>query len=100
MGLISFLFQIKNLKKKEKKIFFLNTLTSLIIGMALKKTVKQHLENGLDVVFDIDWRVLKSYLIFRVLMVSIFILPPSKKVLLERLKNRAEDTRYSSIEDE
>ena len=55
-------------------------------------TVKRIHNKGKDVLFDIDWqgsRKIKKKLGKDV--VSIFILPPSKKELIRRLKKRAQD---------
>ncbi len=57
-----------------------------------RKAVEQKLENGQDVLFDIDWqgtqqlheKVGKD-------LVRLFILPPSVKVLEDRLKRRGQD---------
>ena len=55
-----------------------------------KKTVIEKLNKGINVVFDIDWQGTKQIknhkLNFELL--TIFVLPPSKKELLERLSNR------------
>ena len=55
-----------------------------------KKTVIKKLNEGNNVIFDIDWQgteqIIKKKLDFK--LVTIFILPPSKKVLNERLSNR------------
>ena len=55
-----------------------------------KKKVIQELKKGKNVLFDIDWqgteKIKKKKLNFDLL--TIFILPPSKKVLFKRLSNR------------
>tara|TARA_Y100000768_G_scaffold191647_1_gene143658 strand:+ start:247 stop:876 length:630 start_codon:yes stop_codon:yes gene_type:complete len=55
-----------------------------------KKSVIKKLNEGINVIFDIDWQgteqIIKKKLDFK--LVTIFILPPSKKVLNERLSNR------------
>ena len=55
-----------------------------------KKIIIKKLNEGQNVIFDIDWQgteqIIKKELDFNV--VTIFILPPSKKVLKERLSNR------------
>ena len=55
-----------------------------------KKKVIEKLEKGINVVFDIDWqgtqKIKNHNLNFELL--TIFVLPPSKKELLERLSNR------------
>lgn len=58
-----------------------------------KAPVEEALDDGRDVVFDIDWqgaRVLADNAARDV--VRVFILPPSVKLLRERLKKRAQDT--------
>ena len=57
-----------------------------------RKLVENYLTKGEDVIFDIDWqghRSLKKLASADV--VSVFILPPSKKELSERLIKRAQD---------
>lgn len=58
-------------------------------------TPKKHVENllnqGLDVLFDIDWQGARSIKQNPVNAVSIFILPPNLEVLEQRLRNRAAD---------
>ena len=55
-----------------------------------KKKVIQELKKGKNVLFDIDWqgteKIIRKKLNFELL--TIFILPPSKKVLFKRLSNR------------
>ena len=55
-----------------------------------KKKVFKHLENGKNVLFDIDWQgtdqIKKKDLKFK--LITFFILPPSKKTLLNRLAER------------
>ena len=65
-----------------------------------KKNIFKKLNEGQNVIFDIDWQgteqIIKKELDFNV--VTIFILPPSKKVLKERLSNR--DMKDKLIVDE
>ncbi len=68
----------------------------------LKKPVYEALEEGKDVLFDIDWQG-TQYLKEKVQgdVVTIFILPPSKDELENRLRNRqqdSEDTIQSRME--
>ena len=58
-----------------------------------KEFVQKTLNDGFDVVFDIDWQGAKQ-LSHKVKeeLISFFILPPNKKELLKRLKTRNEDT--------
>ena len=55
-----------------------------------KKSIIGKLDEGENVIFDIDWQgteqIIKRNLNYK--LISIFILPPSKKVLHERLSNR------------
>ena len=58
-----------------------------------KESVLNLLKNKIDVLFDIDWQgaqKLSNY--SKDDMVSVFILPPNNKSLLERLKKRNEDS--------
>ena len=52
--------------------------------------VVQNLEKNLNVIFDIDWQgadqIRNKKLDYK--LITFFILPPSKKILLERLSNR------------
>lgn len=60
--------------------------------------VEKYLSEGEDVVFDIDWQGNRSLTkIAREDVVSVFILPPSKKELRQRLVKRAQDT-HEAIE--
>ena len=72
-----------------------------------KDTVQKSISNGVDVLFDIDWQgtqKLSGNEGYEV--VSIFILPPSRQELENRLKHRAQDTiaevkkRMSKASDE
>jgi guanylate kinase len=51
----------------------------------------QKLESGTDVVLEIDWQGARQ-IESKLSCVSIFILPPSRKVLEERLKSRGQDS--------
>ena len=79
-----FLVLIKNNKFLEYAKVFKNYYGSL------KETVIQKLENGENVIFDIDWQgteqIKSKRLKFKI--VTIFILPPSKKELFKRLLKR------------
>ena len=58
-----------------------------------KKNVEEILSKNFDVLFDIDWQgaaqVSNSNL---AKIVTIFLVPPSKEIVLERLKKRSKDT--------
>ena len=57
----------------------------------LKKPVLELLSRGKDVLFDIDWQGTKQLSENKNLsLVTLFILPPNRKVLKERLLNRHE----------
>ena len=57
---------------------------------SLKETIINQLNEGQNVIFDIDWQgtelIKEKYLKYKI--VTIFILPPSKKELFQRLLNR------------
>jgi len=56
-----------------------------------KKYVENLLNQGLDVLFDIDWQGARSIKQNAVNAISIFILPPSLEILEQRLRSRATD---------
>lgn len=59
-----------------------------------QENVQKELDNGNDVLFDIDWQGARQILqkFTRDNVLTIFILPPSIKILHERLRNRAQDS--------
>ena len=58
-----------------------------------KNFIEKNLKKGIDILFDIDWQGAQKLVDYsKNDVVSIFILPPSNKVLLERLKKRNEDS--------
>lgn len=57
-----------------------------------QQRVEQQLQQGLDVVLEIDWQGARQVRCSFSNSVSIFVLPPSKEVLLTRLRNRRQDT--------
>ncbi len=58
---------------------------------SLHKNVQNALDNGFDVLFDIDWQgSLQLKASNQPNLLTIFITPPSKEVIYERLKLRAE----------
>ncbi|WPX96107.1 Guanylate kinase [Candidatus Bandiella woodruffii] len=58
----------------------------------LKKQVLDKLKKGEDVLFDIDWQGHRQLsAIARSDVASVFLLPPSKEALLQRLKARNQD---------
>ncbi len=58
----------------------------------LKKTILSFFEKKKDVLFDIDWQGFQQLKQSNMEVVGIFILPPSKKELINRLKTRGRDT--------
>lgn len=62
-----------------------------------KKWVEEQLEKGVDVILEIDWQGARR-IREQMNCVTIFILPPSKQVLEQRLKGRQQDT-LTVIED-
>ncbi len=56
-----------------------------------QQTVQENLNQGLDVILEIDWQGAQQIKQLRPDSVSIFILPPSTEILLQRLRNRGQD---------
>ena len=54
--------------------------------------VKVNLTNGLDVILEIDWQGARKVREKEPATTSIFILPPSRRALIERLQKRGEDS--------
>ncbi len=59
----------------------------------LKHTLNNFFNKKKDVLFDIDWQGFQQLKQSNLEVVGIFILPPSKKELINRLKTRARDTK-------
>ncbi len=57
-----------------------------------KSSVEKQLALGLDVILEIDWQGARQVRSAFPRSKSIFILPPSKQALLERLKKRGQDS--------
>tara|TARA_Y100000739_G_C20507505_1_gene417944 strand:+ start:352 stop:975 length:624 start_codon:yes stop_codon:yes gene_type:complete len=57
-----------------------------------KKSVSQNLERGINVILEIDWQGAQQIKNRMPSCVMIFLIPPSKEVLLSRLKNRGTDS--------
>ena len=53
--------------------------------------IKEKLDEGVDVILEIDWQGARQVKNNMPNSISIFILPPSKEALLERLQQRAQD---------
>jgi len=66
----------------------------------VKSSVINNLDKGKKLIFDIDWQgteqIKKKKLQYK--LITFFILPPSKKVLFERLSNR--DMKFKLIVEE
>ncbi len=58
-----------------------------------KKSVNFHLDNGHDVVLEIDWQGAQQVRKIYPQAASIFILPPSVQALEKRLHNRGQDSK-------
>lgn len=56
-----------------------------------QKTVEENLNRGVDVILEIDWQGAQQIKKLLPDSLSIFILPPSTQVLLQRLRNRGQD---------
>tara|TARA_B100000809_G_scaffold79224_1_gene77288 strand:+ start:44772 stop:45344 length:573 start_codon:yes stop_codon:yes gene_type:complete len=56
------------------------------------KSVDIHLTNGLDVILEIDWQGARKVREREPATTSIFVLPPSRIALVERLRCRGEDS--------
>ena len=56
-----------------------------------QKTVEENLNRGQDVILEIDWQGAEQIKKLLPESLSIFILPPSTEVLLQRLRNRGQD---------
>ena len=62
-----------------------------------KETVEQSLENGDDVILEIDWQGAQQVRKMLEDSLFIFILPPSIEVLEQRLRNRGQDNEETII---
>ena len=80
--------QFQNLIKKNEFLEYANVFSHLY--GTTKTPVIKNIENSKNVVFDIDWQgteqIKKKKLEYKLL--TFFVLPPSKKVLFNRLSNR------------
>jgi guanylate kinase len=56
-----------------------------------QQTVEENVNRGLDVILEIDWQGAEQIKKLLPDSLSIFILPPSTEVLLQRLRNRGQD---------
>jgi len=57
-----------------------------------KRTIKEQLSKNIDVILEIDWQGAQQVKQRFPEATSIFVLPPSKSALLERLRNRGQDS--------
>ena len=83
--------QFNNSIKKNKFLEF-----AKVFGYrygTLKETINGFFKKKKDVLFDIDWQGYQQLKQSNFEVVGIFILPPSKKELVNRLKTRARDTK-------
>ncbi|HET6629605.1 MAG TPA: guanylate kinase [Woeseiaceae bacterium] len=59
-----------------------------------RSQVEQHLAGGRNVVLEIDWQGARQVRVARPDCVSVFILPPSRDALAERLRGRRTDSEH------
>lgn len=63
----------------------------------LKKTISNFFKKKKDVLFDIDWQGYQQLKQSNLDVIGIFILPPNKKELVERLKKRGRDSKIEML---
>jgi len=93
-GMDYFFISKKKFKELQAKDFFIENAKVFdhLYGTP-KSFVEKNLLKGVDVLFDIDWQGAQKLSNFsKTDIVSVFILPPSNKILKERLKKRNEDS--------
>ena len=93
-GMDYFFVSEKKFKELQAKDFFIENAKVFdhLYGTP-KNFVEKNLIKGVDVLFDIDWQGAQKLSNFsKTDIVSVFILPPSNKILKERLKKRNEDS--------
>ena len=80
--------KFKNLIKKDEFLEYAKVFNHFY--GTTKTPVINNLKNGKNVIFDIDWQgaeqIKKQKLEYQ--LITFFVLPPSKKVLFDRLSNR------------
>ena len=80
---------------KENKFYEFAKIFDNYYGTSKQSVNKLH-EESYDVVFDIDWQGTKQLSKYKELnLIKIFILPPSKKELKNRLINRNQDNNQT-----
>lgn len=57
-----------------------------------QRWVEQQLSQGGDIILEIDWQGAQQIRRLMPAAISIFILPPSREVLIQRLRNRGQDS--------
>lgn len=85
----------------DEKTFLANASTGAFIEYAqvfdnyygtMQKTVTELLDSGKDVILEIDWQGAEQVRKLFSESISVFILPPSKETLYERLAKRGKDS--------
>jgi guanylate kinase len=78
---------------QEKNFFVESALVFDHFYGTPKNFIENNIKKGKDILFDIDWQGAQKLVDYsKNDVVSIFVLPPSNKILLERLKKRNEDS--------
>ena len=78
---------------QEKNFFVESALVFDHFYGTPKNFIENNITKGKDILFDIDWQGAQKLVDYsKNDVVSIFVLPPSNKILLERLKKRNEDS--------
>ena len=78
---------------QEKNFFVESALVFDHFYGTPKNFIENNIRKGKDILFDIDWQGAQKLVDYsKNDVVSIFVLPPSNKILLERLKKRNEDS--------
>jgi len=80
-------------KIKKNKAFLESAKVFGYYYGTLKKSVEDFFKKKKDVLFDIDWQGYQQLKQSGQEVVGIFILPPSKKELIQRLEKRGRDTK-------
>ncbi len=92
---IDYFFKSKTdfLKLKSEKRFIENAIVFENYYGTLKNQVMDKLENGIDVIIDIDWQGTRQINTFmKGNVVKIFLLPPSLEELFNRLSSRGSES--------